>query len=65
MRGCPSNNIFFGTQGRPSHYCQVFQRILERMAVDISTRPSASEYVEQVAMAELKKLGILDKRALL
>lgn len=62
MRGCPSNNISFGTQGRPSRFCGAFRRILERMAYDVSTSQVADDYVRNVAMAGLKDLDLLEER---
>ena len=63
MRGCPSNNIFSGTQGKRSRFCGAFRRIFERMAIDISTNPVASDYVRNVAMAGLRELDILEERS--
>ena len=63
MRGCPSNNIFSGTQGKRSRFCGAFRRIFERMAIDVSTNPVASDYVRDVAMAGLRELDILEERS--
>ena len=64
MRGCPANNLFWNTVGRRSGVCAAHTRLLERIAVDVSTNDVAADYAENVVMSKLTAENVLRKETI-
>jgi uncharacterized protein len=60
-RGCAADNYLTDSVGGKSHFCDAFDHIHEELAIELATNEDAQSYLQEVAVNQLVKNGVLVK----